>query len=102
MKKVKLYFYNEPDGDDGSVVMCMTREEIIISYWDYWLAKMVEKHGEGHELITEENCIHDWMTMHFAWVEEYEYEGLEGDVTLIESLDDLDDEPSRTEKHTTE
>lgn len=100
MKRVKLYYYNEPDGEDANVVMCMTREEILIEYWDYWLSKMIEKYGEGHELITEENCIRDWTTMHFAWTEEYEYQGLEGDVTIIESLED--DEPSRTEKHTTE
>ena len=103
MKRVTLYFYNEPDGDSSNVVVCMTKEEILIEYWDFWLSKAIEKYGEGHELITEENCIRDWMITHFAWTEEYEYEGLpDGDTLIVESLDDLDDEQSRTEKQTTE
>lgn len=97
---MKIYYYNEPDGQDNNVVVRMTREDILVEYWDFWLEKMTQKYGEGHELIREENCIEDWMKTHWAWIEEYEDpKMLEGDLLIVESLDD---EPSGTEKHTTE
>lgn len=34
--------------------------------WDYWYAQMVRKYGEGHYLITEQNCIDDWVVTHYA------------------------------------
>lgn len=28
---------------------------------------MADKYGEGHELITRENCIEDWVALNWAW-----------------------------------
>ena len=28
---------------------------------------MIAKFGEGHEYITEENCIYDWIVVNWAW-----------------------------------
>jgi hypothetical protein len=28
---------------------------------------MEDHYGEGHELITKENCIEDWVVVNWAW-----------------------------------
>ena len=101
---MKIYYYNEPDGEASNVVVRMTREDILVEYWDYWLEKMTQKYGEGHELITEENCIEDWVVTHWAWIEEYDFEDLVIDGVLTEEEMELlrNDEQSGTEKQTTE
>ena len=43
-----------------------TEKEILDMYWDYWYAQMVRKYGQGHYLITEQNCIDDWAVTHYA------------------------------------
>lgn len=91
---MKIYYYNEPDGHDNNVVVRMTSEDILNEYWNFWLEKMTQKYGAGHKLITEQNCIEDWVATHYAWIEEYEIPALpNGDLLIVESLDDLDDEP---------
>ena len=44
-----------------------TEDDIINEYWDFWYTDMVKKFGKEHELITEQNCIDDWVTIHWAW-----------------------------------
>ena len=44
-----------------------TKEKILEEYWPFWSEKMIKKYGEGHELITEDNCIDDWCAVNWAW-----------------------------------
>ena len=72
-KEQKLYEYLEPDDAGNTVYVRMTEEDILASFWDWWKEKMVNKYGEGHELITEETCIEDWKVINCAY--EIEDEG---------------------------
>ncbi len=49
-----------------------TRKEILDRYWECWKQEMVNKYGEGHSLISEANCIEDWMIVNW----EVEFRGL--------------------------
>lgn len=63
--KLKVYLYNEIGYDEPIEV---TEEEILDSYWTYWLGRMTNKFGEDRqELFTKQNCIDDWCVIHFAW-----------------------------------
>ena len=51
----------------------ITEEEILEEYWDYWFKAMCQalyKPNTGAfgkpELITKENCIDDWVSVHWA------------------------------------
>jgi hypothetical protein len=61
---MRVYCYDEPSVDQ---VQEITEGEILKEFWPWWYQKMVDKYGEGHELITEQNCIEDWCTIHWAW-----------------------------------
>ena len=51
-----------PEGDE-----VVSEEEIISGgYFDYWKSKMQIKFGADSELITKENCIEDWVVIHWA------------------------------------
>ena len=63
---MKTYCYVEPDENMNPVEVCLTEEEILSKYWDFWYAKMITKYGEDHELITEENFIDDWIVVNWA------------------------------------
>jgi hypothetical protein len=58
----------EPGGERGEVdeLVVYTEKEILDMYWDFWYAQMVRKYGQGHYLITEQNCIDDWVVTHYA------------------------------------
>lgn len=75
---MKIYFFNDPvfkDGEIvGNVVQEYTREDVLRDYWKWWNEKMIAKYAEGHELITEDNCIEDWKVINFAWEVEIEDE----------------------------
>jgi len=60
------YSYVEPNEDGNPVEFVYDEAEILFEYWPYWKERMVKKYGEGHELITEENCIEDWVTVNWA------------------------------------
>jgi hypothetical protein len=69
---MKIYLYNEPVfGDDGNlinnIIIEKTEKEILDIFWDTWHERMVDKYGHNHELITEQTCIEDWVTIHWAW-----------------------------------
>ena len=59
----ELYEYDDiPDG-----VETISAQEILDIYWEFWYDGMVAKYGEGHYLITAQNCIDDWVIIHHAW-----------------------------------
>ena len=46
------------------VVETWTEEQIIASYYKYWSIKMIEAgHGDN---ISKEECIMDWIVVHWA------------------------------------
>jgi 2-succinyl-5-enolpyruvyl-6-hydroxy-3-cyclohexene-1-carboxylate synthase len=51
-----------------------SEEQIIKSYYRHWMHVMVE--ANKHEFISEENCIEDWKTIH--WAEETDEWGNRG------------------------
>ncbi len=67
----KIYCYNEPvfhgDALVGNDLIERTEDQIISEYWDHWSSRMADKYGKGHELITRENCIEDWIALNWAW-----------------------------------
>jgi hypothetical protein len=67
----KIYCYNNPifqhNAIIGNEVIERTEQQIIAEYWEHWNKLMVDKFGEGHEYITEENCIYDWIVVNWAW-----------------------------------
>ena len=67
---MKTYYYNdrvEINEVEHDIVVEYTEKEILDEYWYFWHTAMVKKFGEGHKTITEENCIKDWVTVHWAW-----------------------------------
>lgn len=63
---MKLYEVSYLNNDNVDVTEVYTEAEIIQEYWKYWYGKMVDKFGEGHEDITIENCIEDWVVVNWA------------------------------------
>ena len=68
---MKYYTWVEPDFDDdenylGPITMIWSEQDILESYWPWWKNAMVAKYGEGHELITEQACIEDFVVCHWA------------------------------------
>jgi hypothetical protein len=45
----------------------ITEEEIIARYWSWWSESMSKKYGSNSKLINKENCINDWVLVHWAW-----------------------------------
>ena len=61
---MKLYEIAYPDENNNDVVEILTEDEILATYWEYWVERM-QSIGLNH-LITKENCIKDWCTIHWA------------------------------------
>jgi hypothetical protein len=66
---MRVFSHSEPGGERGEIDEWIdtTEQEILDMRWDWWYDLMVKKYGEGHPLITEENCIQDWVTDHYAF-----------------------------------
>ena len=64
MRKFKIQY---PDETGEDVVEIITEHDILYGGWyEEWEAKMIRKFGEGHEWITKENCIDDYVIIHWA------------------------------------
>ena len=63
---MKIYSYVEPGLNNEPVEIIYTEYEILFEYWSFWKEQMIKKYGEDHELITEENCIEDWLSVNWA------------------------------------
>jgi len=69
---MKTYYYDVPQfnefGDLTDSSSCaITEKEILANYWNYWSFKMKKKYGANSPLITETNCIRDWVTINYAY-----------------------------------
>lgn len=52
-------------GESGQHVQeTWSEDQIIKSYYAYWFHKMCE--ANKHDLISNERCIEDWVTVHWA------------------------------------
>ena len=69
MMKNRIWLWDEPGDEDGrpDLIEKITDQEILALTWNIWKEKMIKKYGADSELITEENCIQDWVTTNWAW-----------------------------------
>lgn len=58
------YLYNELGADKPLEI---TDKKILEIYWGVWSQRMREKYGDLSPLITETNCIQDWVVVNWAW-----------------------------------
>lgn len=63
---MRHFIYVEPGVNDEPVEVTMSEKEILDSYWLYWCSQMELKYGKNHPLTTQENCIEDWVVVHWA------------------------------------
>lgn len=63
---MKTYRYVELGTEEEPYFITMSEQEIIDTYWSYWLAAMMRAFPDGSELITRENCIDDYVAVHWA------------------------------------
>lgn len=61
----KIFNYNSFDDNNLGVVVEITEEEILQSYWSYWVEQMLKVHKLP--MITEQNCIEDFVIANWAW-----------------------------------
>lgn len=63
--KTKYWTITYPGAFGQHVEETFSEEQILKSYWDYWYSRMAEV---GRlDIATEENCIMDWIVLHWAW-----------------------------------
>ena len=62
---MRRFKYIEFIDEDIELVKVKTEKEVLEMYWDSWVSKM--KQVEREHLISEENCIQDWVVINWAW-----------------------------------
>jgi len=64
----KRYCFDEYMGEDEpSKRVVVTGGQILELYWEFWKEQMVNRFGEGSELINFKNCIDDYCVVNWAW-----------------------------------
>jgi hypothetical protein len=65
----KYYSIAYPDvnimGNDYVHHETLSENDILERYWDTWCNRMIEI-GKNPEVMTFQNCIDDWCTVHYA------------------------------------
>lgn len=64
-----IYQYNTFNELGEDILETLSDEDIINSYYDFWISKMRKKFTE-EELATFDlraTCIRDWVIVHWAW-----------------------------------
>lgn len=66
---MRYWYYNELGTNRPLVV---SDKEILAHYWEHWKTLMEKAINRGSpnvtpDMITEENCIRDWVVVHWAW-----------------------------------
>lgn len=81
---MRYFSYVIPDDNDWEVTkMVYSEQEILMEFWEFWCKEMK---GNGFsELISQENCIQDWVTYHWAQREDvYKFKvGYDGKVFVV-------------------
>ena len=62
---MRRWCYVEPGDDWQPVKHVMTEVDILATYYPYWCEQMRKVHKEDQ--ISEQNCIDDWVVVHWAW-----------------------------------
>jgi hypothetical protein len=69
MDEMTLYCRHSFDSSDPTIPdIKLTREELLADYYEFWKSKMRQVSKE--HMISEENCLQDWLTVNFGWKEE--------------------------------
>ena len=64
---VKYWMYANPAGKTNHpIYTIMSEDAIIAEYGPYCSNKMLLKHGKMTKDVNKENCIQDWVTVHWA------------------------------------
>jgi hypothetical protein len=62
---MKTYEISYLDENNNDVTERLTEDQILETYWDYWCKRMYEA-GKDPEVHTFQNCIDDWIVVHWA------------------------------------
>ena len=62
---MKYWTISFPGEYGQHVVETWSQEQILKSYYTYWNKKMFE--SGNADLVSEENCIQDWIVIHHAY-----------------------------------
>ena len=66
---MKYWSYSEPHYDASgklfNVVVTKSEDEILDEYYEYFISRM--KRVNKEDLISKDNCINDWVVVHWAW-----------------------------------
>lgn len=61
----QLWAYDEPARDGSNRHVVMSEAEILETYKVYWIEQMTKINKQS--LITDENCIDDWIIVNWAY-----------------------------------
>ena len=61
---MKYWTISFPGEHGQHVVETWSEEQILKSYYAYWIHKMAQ--ANKHDLINEQRCIEDWTVVHWA------------------------------------
>ncbi len=79
---MRYFCYDElVDPSEGSCVVTVSEQEIREEYYPWWYEKMCKKYGkeEVDENWSFEECLEDWVTVHYAWRVNAIYDDEEGE-----------------------
>jgi len=61
---MRYYLYDDQEGRHR-----VSTNEIFEMHWPTWYTKMVKKYGAENPRVNWEDCLKDWVTLHWAWEE---------------------------------
>lgn len=64
MKYYRVQSFSE---ETGAIEEVLSEQDILDQYWPYWVTQMAKKFGPCHPSITHQNCIDDFVVVHWAW-----------------------------------
>lgn len=62
---MRTFAYNEIGENNEPIIKTFTEEEILKTYYPWWKSEL-ESLGRSN-LVSEENCIEDWVVINWAW-----------------------------------
>lgn len=66
---MRYWSFGYPDEKNKDVIETFSEDDIMKTYWPYWYGRMCDKFGKDHvdAHYCKEDCIQDWITVHWAW-----------------------------------
>ena len=67
---MRYFTFAQPVNDEGDPEhVTMSEDDIRKEYWPYWYGKMCAKYGHQYvdDNFTFEDCLTDWIIVHWAW-----------------------------------